>query len=112
MGKVTMKTKDTYSVPSQLWQCCGSGRNSQGQCKIPILDTDTGMSYAGISARNWNTMLLRSDGSAIACGMNDCGSIGDIPLHEGLPYTQVSAGGDHVVLLQSDCMPCSGLWLQ
>ena len=44
-------------------------------------------------------MLLRSDGNAVACGMN---SFCDIPpLEEGVCYTQVSAGY-HSVLLRSD----------
>ena len=47
-------------------------------------------------------MLLRSDGSAVACGENGEGQC-DLPaLGAGLSYTQVAAGGDFTVLLRSD----------
>ena len=49
-----------------------------------------------------HTVLLRSDGSAVACGSNYHGRC-DIPgLEEGICYTQVSAGVFHSVLLRSD----------
>ena len=47
-------------------------------------------------------MLLRSDGTAVACGGNDQGQCSIPPLKEGMSYTQVSAGPDHTVLLLSD----------
>ena len=47
-------------------------------------------------------MLLRKDGSAVACGRNDCGQC-DIPaLDKGISYIQVSAGWLYTVLLRSD----------
>ena len=55
-----------------------------------------------VSAGNGHTVLLRSDGTVVACGSNRFGQ-GDIPpLDEGVSYTQISAGGDHTVLLRSD----------
>ena len=45
-------------------------------------------------------MLLRSDGSAVACGWNDDGQCDIPPLEEGVCYTQVSAGG---VVIQCFC---------
>ena len=49
-----------------------------------------------------HTVLLRSDGHAVACGKNDDGQC-DIPsLDKGISYRQVSAGGCHTVLLRSD----------
>ena len=49
-----------------------------------------------------HTVLLRSDGLAVACGNNRDGQC-DIPaLEAGLLYTQVSTGPDHTVLLRSD----------
>ena len=55
-----------------------------------------------VSAGRCHTVLLQSDGSAIACGTNSFGQC-DIPaLEEGLSYTQVSAGRGHTVLLRSD----------
>ncbi|CAK0868587.1 unnamed protein product [Prorocentrum cordatum] len=48
------------------------------------------------------TVLLRSDGTAAACGSNGYGEC-DLPaLPAGLIYTQVAAGGRHTVLLRSD----------
>eukprot|EP00438_Fugacium_kawagutii_P025692 Skav203439 [mRNA] locus=scaffold1836:287214:287858:- [translate_table: standard] len=50
----------------------------------------------------FHTILLRSDGSVVACGDNEEGQC-DIPtLHEGLSYTDISAGTAHTVLLRSD----------
>merc|ERR1711862_202868 len=41
-------------------------------------------------------------GTAVACGNNGKGQCSIPPLHEGLTYTQVSAGSGHTVLLKSD----------
>eukprot|EP00435_Cladocopium_sp_Y103_P039386 s257_g10.t1 len=54
------------------------------------------------SAGYVHTMLLRSDGSAVACGDNLFGQCDIPPLHEGMSYIQVCAGGSHTVLLRSD----------
>ena len=55
-----------------------------------------------MSAGGRHTVLLRSDGSAVACGSNDEGQCIIPLLDEGLFYTQVSAGRQHTVLLRSD----------
>ena len=34
------------------------------------------MKYTQVSAGDWHTVLLRSDGAAIACGRNDHGECG------------------------------------
>ena len=47
-------------------------------------------------------MLLRSDGSAVAIGDNQCGQCSIPPLVEGTAYTQISAGDAHTVLLRTD----------
>ena len=49
-----------------------------------------------------HTVLLRSDGVAVACGRNSQGQCNIPPLDEGLSYSHVSAGYDHTVLLRSD----------
>ena len=54
------------------------------------------------SAGRWHTVLLRSDGQAVACGSNFRGQCSIPRLHEGLSYSQVSAGDSHTVLLRSD----------
>jgi len=47
-------------------------------------------------------VLLRSDGTAVACGREEEGQC-DLPaLEAGVTYVQASAGGRHVVLLRSD----------
>ena len=82
-------------------------RGETGECDLPPLEE--GMTYTQAAA-SIHTVLLRSDGSAVACGVNDWGQC-DIPaLNEGLRYTQVSAGGVHTVLLQSDgkALACGG----
>ena len=49
-----------------------------------------------------HTVLLRSDGVAVACGRNHHGQCNIPPLDEGVSYLHVSAGYDHTVLLRSD----------
>ena len=67
----------------------------------PILHrigVDSGM----VSAGWYHTVLLRSDGSAVAIGNSSDGQCNIPALDEGLAYTQVSAGSVHTVLLRSD----------
>eukprot|EP00435_Cladocopium_sp_Y103_P058628 s1077_g20.t1 len=71
-----------------------------GQCNIPALDE--GMAYTQVSAGGGHTVLLRSDGNAVAIGDNGVGQCNIPPLDEGLEYTLSSAGGSHTVLLRSD----------
>ncbi|CAK0902385.1 unnamed protein product [Prorocentrum cordatum] len=55
-----------------------------------------------VAAGDEHTVLLRSDGAAVACGRNGYQQC-DLPaLGEGLAYVQVAAGGAHTVLLRSD----------
>ena len=60
------------------------------------------MSYIQVAAGIEHTVLLRSDGTAVACGLNDCEQCNIPPLDEGLSYIQVSAGGHQTLLLRSD----------
>jgi hypothetical protein len=60
------------------------------------------MTYTQVSAGGCHAMLLRSDGSAVACGQNDWRQCSIPPLDENVTYTQVSAGDYHTVLLRSD----------
>jgi len=48
------------------------------------------------------TVLLRSDGCAVAIGCNEDGQCDIPPLDDGMAYAQISAGYDHTVLLRSD----------
>ena len=60
-----------------------------------------------VSAGEYHTALLVSDGSAVACGDNEYGQCNLHrlpPLEAGLTYEQVSAGGCHTVSLRSDGM--------
>ena len=61
-----------------------------------------GGNFDMVSAGAAHTVLLRSDGCAVAFGWNHDGSCSIPPLDENLTYTQVSAGGCHTVLLRSD----------
>ena len=54
------------------------------------------------AAGSAHTVLLRSDGAAVACGSSGLGQCNLPALDGGLTYTQVSAGGAHTVLLKSD----------
>lgn len=50
------------------------------------------MKYTQVSAGDYHTVPLRSDGCAVECSLP--------LLDEGVTYTQVSASYDHVMLLQ------------
>ncbi|CAK0789542.1 unnamed protein product [Prorocentrum cordatum] len=55
-----------------------------------------------VAAGKKHSVLLRSDGVAVAVGARSWGQC-DIPaLDEGLTYTQIAAGGTHTLLLRSD----------
>ena len=88
---------------------CGSGDGVavavesavKGQCSIPPLTE--GLKYTQVSAGMNHTVLLRSDGKAVACrSFLEDGRCKIPPLDQGISYTQVSAGGRHTVLLRSD----------
>jgi len=49
-----------------------------------------------------HTLLLRSDGRAVACGQDGHGQCRLPRLEPGVTYCQVAAGGSHSVLLRSD----------
>ena len=55
------------------------------ECDIPPLDG--GMSYSQVSAALEHTVLLRSDGSAVACGDNTGRQCNIPPLDDGVFYT-------------------------
>ena len=64
-----------------------------------------GMLYTQLSVGGsfaCHTVLLRSDGCAVACGRNDAGQCNMPELEKGESYTQVSAGGFYTVLLRSN----------
>ena len=62
---------------------------------------DEGLLYSQVSAGDGHTVLLRSDGQAVAWG-DIFWTMQIPPLDEGLSYSQVSAGDGHTVLLRSD----------
>ena len=62
----------------------------------------TCISYVGVAAGWYHTVLLRSDGAAVAFGANLSGQT-DVPdLAEGMQYVGVAAGAFYTVLLRSD----------
>ena len=82
-----------------LWQFFGPRASEVFLAQIWSINS-AGRTSAGM----YHTVLLRSDGHAVACGSNTYGqcSIPDLPPEKGMKYTQVSAGGCHTVLLRSD----------
>ena len=74
--------------------------SSGGQCNIPPLDE--GMSYTQVSAGAGHSVILRGDGSAVACRILDRRQCDIPPLDQGVSYTQVSASVHHTVLIRSD----------
>ena len=72
------------------------GRNDSGQCDIPRLPD--GITYTQVSAGQFYTVLLRSDGDAVTCGRNDSGQC-DIPtLDPGTWYAADVSVGRNLVL--------------
>jgi alpha-tubulin suppressor-like RCC1 family protein len=60
-----------------------------------------GITYTQVSAGTNHTVLLRSDGVAVACGRVGKGQCDIPPLPDRMTYTQVFAGHDvHTVLLR------------
>ena len=58
--------------------------------------------YTQISAGFHHTVLLRSDGFAVAVGSDGFGRCSIPPLDQEITYTHISAGAGHTVLLRSD----------
>jgi alpha-tubulin suppressor-like RCC1 family protein len=74
--------------------------NNLGQCSFVYWP---GMvRYSEVSAGRLHTVLLQTDGVAVACGSNEYGQCNIPPLEDGTRYLQVSAGADYTVLLRSD----------
>jgi len=63
---------------------------------------DDGLTYTQVAAGSYHTVLLRSDGTAVACGRQGNGQCNIPALDDGLTYTQVAAGDYHTVLLRCD----------
>jgi hypothetical protein len=60
------------------------------------------MAYIQISAGTSHTVLIRSDGCAVAVGSNRYGQCNIPPLDERMAYSQISAGMGCTVLVRSD----------
>lgn len=58
--------------------------------------------YTQVSAGQDHTVLLRSDGRAVAFRANDLGMCSIPRLDDGVSYTQISGAFTHTVLLRSD----------
>merc|ERR1712146_172766 len=60
-----------------------------GQCDIPALEDGTW--YTHVVSGGRHTILCRSDGAAVACGVNAFGQCNIPPLKEGVIYRAVGA---------------------
>lgn len=69
---------------------------------LPVPALPAGMTYRGVSAGQWHSVALRSDGRAIAWGQNSLGQCAIPPLPPGMTYQAVSAGSQRTALLRSD----------
>ncbi len=71
--------------------------------ELPTGATYTQVAAGGSGNAGYDTVLLRSDGTAVAVGDNCYGQINIPGLPTGVKYTQVAAGDiRHTVLLRSD----------
>jgi VCBS repeat-containing protein len=104
---VTVSASDGHGGSAQRTVDIGTANNavnvgvtSAGLGDIPALAA--GVTYTQAAAGDYHTVLLRSDGTAIAIG-SDTYHQTEIPaLPSGLTYTQIAAGDYHTVLLRSD----------
>jgi len=92
------------------------GRNADGQCDIPGLED--GVTYSQVSAGGFHTVLLRSDGRAVACGSKRCGQCNILSFHTAgyVPDASLLYPGIRVIQLvcsraQDRCMCFAGLAL-
>lgn len=81
-------------------QAIAFGYNVQGQTDVPALPP--GLTYTGVAAGFYNTLLLRSDGEVIAFGDSTRGHSDVPPLPPGITYTAAESTYHHLVLLRSD----------
>ena len=65
----------------------------------------------GLQGEAGHSVLLRSDGTAVACGDNRLGQCNIPDLVEGVTYTHVDTGTDHTVLLASDGTAAACGWI-
>lgn len=103
MGLVWMCDKQINEYGIQLYadlqlNDLGNSKTSAKNSLLTVAPVTFAMESAGMS----HTVLLQSDGKAVACGQNADGQCNIPPLDERLPYTQVSASMSHTVLLRSD----------
>ena len=99
---------------AQWWQCCchrrqwtGTTQHSGSVFRAGMLRCSRSLSpmatkYTQVSAGFAHTVLLRSDGSAVAIRSNGDGQCNIPTLDEGSTYTHIAAGGAHTLLLRSD----------
>ena len=85
----------------------GTGANTVGQIHLP--KPPEGVDFVKASAGEWHTILLMSNGGAIACGTDltheGFDSTADLQTCDpvkGIKYIQVSAGKNHSALLRDD----------
>ena len=82
------------------------GANSEGQCDIELGEAP--VTCVQVSAGTLRSVLLLSDGTAVARGWNISGQC-TVPVCDFRFFTQVSAGACHTVFLRSDGIAvCTG----
>ncbi|WP_264060738.1 Ig-like domain-containing protein [Mycolicibacterium psychrotolerans] len=107
---VNVTATDGHSAPVATNVAVGTvnnaatvGANYYWQADIPALPA--GVTYTQVAAAADYSVLLRSDGQAVAAGTNDGGLshiLAPPAPPDGMTYTQVAAGWRHMVLLRSD----------
>jgi hypothetical protein len=74
--------------------------NTYGESNVPA--PPPGLSYVQVTAGDYHTVALLSDGSVVAWGANYYGQSTVPPLPSGLSYVEVAACSDHTVARCSD----------
>ena len=69
-----------------------------------VPELPAGVVYTRVAAGDHHTLLVRSDGAAVAFGASVAGELLVPKLPKGLRYTGCAAGSHHSVLLRSDVL--------
>ncbi|MCR5159169.1 MAG: Ig-like domain-containing protein [Prevotella sp.] len=107
---IILKTDGTlWGCGFRYWGQLGDGDNTSYYCETPKRVMTDVTDVATVSAGGYHTMILKSDGSLLACGNNSYGQLCDgttenrstpVPVMTGV--ASVSAGSYHTMIVKTD----------
>ena len=105
---VAIKTDGTLWAWGNNWfRQLGDGTDGTAESKNTPVQIGSG--YVSVSAGDYHTLAIKTDGTLWAWGDNDYGQLGDgtnegknTPVLIGTGWAYVSAGSDHIVAIKTD----------